>query len=739
MIERKEFKELPHQAEAYKKVKKDLKTHDRVAANLATGVGKTLLMEHLIIDNIDKRFLVMTSTKKIISDHEKDINTYCWKRKGDKVLTPKNITYCLYQGFNNILDNKNAYDYIIFDEYHRLGGHIWNDKAKQLIRNNPHAKILGTSATPIRADGRNMTDELFNGYASIEKDLSEAIMEDILPYPDYHEAQYSFKGDIAKIESQLKNGDLSKFKAYHKALNEAKKKAFDAERLPNFFKECIPEGHGKFLVFCMNINHLSTLVKEADSWFPGIKVEKYYMHTNLSDQANKLADKSFELASGDDHIVLLFSVGMLGEGFHPENDGVIFFRPTHSHVVYLQQLGRAMTSMWIYTKKIPKIIDIVRNSEDLMFNQSYWTNLYRAKVKQTQDKRRKHNVNIILGEFHLNKNDEEIINILEKVNLLIGQNSSVENYVAHLEEFLRDHPLEIPSTSYVCEDTYELGKVTARLRSQFRTSDSNPIRNKWYNALNKINATYVLIDTFSDRKFKRDLNLFKDYFSKHPEDKEIPRDYVDRKNIELGLLWYSYKSYYKTNKLSAEQIKSFKSYKLLKLLRYDAFIEKNKKEFKKLIIELNKFYKKFKHYYIPDKYESKSGYRLASEFYFLPYHIHRIEDNENFPQEILNKIPAEALRIAFLTKKDLNLERRLYHYKEYFDKFGNFNVPKNYYSPDGFELKRIYHQDKSQLRASSSKNSKTAKSLRKGLKELGLLEEFIKPHNNVHIKKGKAK
>ena len=201
-IKRKPFKELEHQAELYNKIKEDFKIHNKVAANVATGVGKTLLMEHLIIDNLDKRFLIMTSNTKNLEDHIKDINTYCWKEYNGNIIVPINCTYYLYQSLHKVINKKNKFDFIIFDEYHRLGGDKWGPNAKKLLENNPNAKVLGLTATPIRADGRDMTKEL-DFHLSVELDLSEAIIEDILPYPDYWEATYSFEDEIAELQYKV--------------------------------------------------------------------------------------------------------------------------------------------------------------------------------------------------------------------------------------------------------------------------------------------------------------------------------------------------------------------------------------------------------------------------------------------------------------------------------------------------------------------------------------------------------
>ena len=70
-------------------------------------------------------------------------------------------------------------------------------------------------------------------------------------------------------------------------------------------------------------------------------------------------DNAFE-TSNNDHLKLLFCVNMLNEGLHVNDiDGVIMLRPTISPIIYLQQLGRALS---VGHNEHPLIFDIVNNS-----------------------------------------------------------------------------------------------------------------------------------------------------------------------------------------------------------------------------------------------------------------------------------------------------------------------------------------------------------------------------------------
>ena len=70
---------------------------------------------------------------------------------------------------------------IVFDEFHRAGADVWGSSVERILEECPDAKVLGTTATPIRyLDGeRDMSDELFDEEA-VNLPLAEAIQRNIL-------------------------------------------------------------------------------------------------------------------------------------------------------------------------------------------------------------------------------------------------------------------------------------------------------------------------------------------------------------------------------------------------------------------------------------------------------------------------------------------------------------------------------------------------------------------------------
>ena len=114
----------------------------------------------------------------------------------------------------------------------------------------------------------------------------------------------------------------------------------------------------KHLAFCTSQEHLTKIMEGAKEWFPeGTHLYKYY--------ANLRSSKEYDdfIRNNDKGIKVLLSIEMLNEGIHnPDVDGYIMFRPTESHIIYLQQLGHVLH---VNGEKKPQVFDIVNNAASL--------------------------------------------------------------------------------------------------------------------------------------------------------------------------------------------------------------------------------------------------------------------------------------------------------------------------------------------------------------------------------------
>lgn len=350
-----------HNKEAYDKIEKMFESEDKVAIVHATGTGKSFISLKWLYENRDKRCLFLAPTYEIIDQLEQHI-----KSQGLSVSDFPNLKCAIYPNFSRLSTDKINnlhFDNIVLDEFHRCGAQEWGRSINTLLNNNPNAKVLGITATPIRYldDNRNMAEELFHGNIASEISLTDAISSGILPMPTYISAVYSFKEDIDRIQAKINRFENPEYKEdFQKKLDEARRMLENAKGLPEIFEKHIPNKSGKYIVFCRDYEHMQKMIAESKQWFSKVNpnVDIYSVYSEQGRENSKQNVSSFE-SSTNDHIKLLFSIEMLNEGVHVEDvDGVIMLRPTISPIIYLQQLGRALS---VGHNAHPIVFDIVNN------------------------------------------------------------------------------------------------------------------------------------------------------------------------------------------------------------------------------------------------------------------------------------------------------------------------------------------------------------------------------------------
>ena len=350
-----------HNKEAYEKIEKMFEQEDKVAIVHATGTGKSFISLKWLYENRNKKCLFLAPTYEILDQLEQHI-----KKQGLSISDFPNLKCAIYPNFARLSTlelNNLHFDNIVLDEFHRCGAQEWGRSINTLLNNNPSAKVLGITATPIRYldDNRNMAEELFHGNIASEISLTDAISRGILPMPTYISAVYSFKEDIERIQKKIDRFENPEYKeVFQRKLNEAKRMLEKAKGLPEIFEHHIPNKSGKYIVFCRDYEHMQKMIAESQMWFSKVNpnVDIYSVYSNQGRDLNKQNVSNFENSSNN-HIKLLFSIEMLNEGVHVEDvDGVIMLRPTISPIIYLQQLGRALS---VGHNAHPIVFDIVNN------------------------------------------------------------------------------------------------------------------------------------------------------------------------------------------------------------------------------------------------------------------------------------------------------------------------------------------------------------------------------------------
>ena len=364
-----------HQQEAYTAITNAYKTRNKASVVIPTGCGKSFISLQLMIDNKDKNILFMAPTNAIKDQMYRYIAKYIigeepTNERPAKMIAEEqfpNLKIILYPSLlrmkNEIMENLNP-DIIIMDELHRTGADKWGEKIDDLINMNPNAKILGLTATPDRMDDKNIVDDLFSGNVDYELTLIDAIRKGIIQAPNYVKCDYSLRDSLESIKTAIEQcSNPQTKKELQERYDKMRKIVEHAEGIPALFAKNMTRKDGKYIVFCKDKQHMDELIEASKEWFTNIdtdpEIYSVYSGEGYSEKVNKNTIKSFEYSKSK-HLKLLFSVDMLNEGLHVEDiSGVIMLRPTDSRIIYLQQLGRALSSDTSREKTI--VFDLVNN------------------------------------------------------------------------------------------------------------------------------------------------------------------------------------------------------------------------------------------------------------------------------------------------------------------------------------------------------------------------------------------
>lgn len=345
----------PHNEEAYKKVTEMIaEGKKRIAISHATGTGKSYIIAQLCEDYNQDKKLVLVPSNYIIEQMEKLFLKY---HIGNTDFMP-------YQKLIKMSDEDIAamdYQLIILDEYHHNTSKVWGSKIRHLMNTHSDAVIFGTSATPVRSDKINTIDALFDGNCASELPLSQSIAKKIVPLPKYVAALYTLDDELERLREKVDRATNTKEekKEFYKRINAMRSQIEKSYGMPIILNKHIKDKQGKYLVFCKDKKHLDTIKDTAIEWFKTAGFKDIHAYTVYSKCAQKKAEYDAFCADTSSSLKLLFCVNMLNEGLHLDNiSGVLLLRPTCSHIVFTQQIGRAIEAG---NKETPIIFDCVNN------------------------------------------------------------------------------------------------------------------------------------------------------------------------------------------------------------------------------------------------------------------------------------------------------------------------------------------------------------------------------------------
>lgn len=348
---------IGHNKDSYKNAIKLFKKHNRVCIEQATSTGKSYVIAKIISNPKFKKVLLLAPSNYILNQFKEKFPDL-YKEVG--VLDYVTYSKTLYFSKEEIsgLD----YDLIILDEYHRLGAKKWGKCVNEILEACPNAKVFGATATPVRFsdNGRNMSEEIFEGIIANKITLEDALNKSILAKPKYVIGMYDIGEDERRLKSKLKSSTVENVEEIKENIKYLVNNFNKTKGISDILKKYIFDER-KFIIFCESIKHLNEVKQSVNEWFFHAFNEYpfiYEAHSSMSgsiDQFEKFKNADRKKFS------LLLVVNMLNEGVHIKDiDGIIMLRSTESANIYYQQLGRGLV---LNNKRPTLIFDFVKNSK----------------------------------------------------------------------------------------------------------------------------------------------------------------------------------------------------------------------------------------------------------------------------------------------------------------------------------------------------------------------------------------
>lgn len=352
---------LPHNEEAFIKLKKCLEDNQLVAINHATGTGKSFIILKYLYENRDKRILFLSSSypinDQLIQEHMKEL--------GINIKEFVKFDTLIYRSLlkKNMEELASNYDIIVLDEYHRCGAKKWGIKVNEMLldvkEKYPKTKVIGTTATEIRYldNERNMNNILFDGVCASTLTLADAILKEILPVPVYINSLIELSMEYENIMKNIYKKSLYEMERdYYLQLVVGVRSQIDEiinkeEDISQYIKK-----NGKYLVFSSTIDNIQIDKILVDKLL-GYKHNEYVVHSKKSKEVNARTLKEFRY---DNNPATLYCVNILNEGVHVKGvDAIFMLRPTKSPIIFFQQLGRLLS----YSRRKDEVVvfDLVNN------------------------------------------------------------------------------------------------------------------------------------------------------------------------------------------------------------------------------------------------------------------------------------------------------------------------------------------------------------------------------------------
>ena len=652
-----------HNKEAYKAAAEMLEQTGMAAVIHPTGTGKSLIAFKLVEDHPLNHFLWLSPSEYIYQTQLENLN-----------MKFPNIQFMSY---SRLMKNEDSIetlhpDYIILDEFHRCGAQEWGKSVRKLLDTYPNAKRLGLSATNIRYldNQRNMAEEIFNGKIASEMTLGEAIAREILPEPKYVIAMYSYQKQLEQLKKRIQTLSNQGLITENQKLLEQLRRALEhADGLEHVFKKHMTKKNGKYIVFCSDKEHMDEMKEQVGTWFRQVDPSPHVYTAFYSDAAT---GRKFNAFKKDDteHLKLLFCIDMLNEGIHVDDvDGVILLRPTVSPIIYLQQIGRALSAG---SGKTPVIFDLVNNFDSLYCIDCLKKELEEAMVLFPATYGKGPHFS---DHFQIIDETKDSRMLFQKLQANLS--SAWETYYIAAKQWYQENGnLRIPK-SYVTSTGLTLGSW---IQTQRRVHSGTVTGNLTEEKVRKLNKIGMVWDT-RNQSWNEALTELQAYYKEHGN-LDIKARYETANGFKLGRWISNLRTKVKTKGLDQTLTKEQQE----QLASLGMIWDKNTEKWEEYFKAAENYYKTYGNLEVMTQYVTEDGIPLGRWL----ANINRQDSGENSRRAPLSAEQLERLsNIGFkLEKKTVRQWNEKYALaRNYYEIHGNLNIPLSY-SVNGVKLGR---------------------------------------------------
>ena len=652
-----------HNQEAYNSVTAMLEREKMAAVIHPTGTGKSLIAFKLAEEHPSEKFLWLSPSEYIYQTQLENLG-----------MEFDNIQFMSY---SRLMKNEDSIetlhpDYIILDEFHRCGAAEWGKSVRKLLTACPDAKRLGLSATNIRYldNQRNMAEEIFDGKIASEMTLGEAIVRGILPEPKYVIAMYSYKKELDQLKKRIQAlSNQGLITENQKLLEQLRRALEQAEGLDIVFEKHMEKKNGKYIVFCSGKEHMDEMKEQVSTWFRRVDREPRIYTAFYNDTATDREFREFK-KDNSEHLRLLFCIDMLNEGVHVDDvDGVILLRPTVSPIIYLQQIGRALSAG---SGKTPVIFDLVNNFDSLSCIDCLKKEMEEALVlfPTTYGKGLRFS-----ERFHITDETKDCRMLFQKLQTNLS--SAWETYYIAARQYYREKGnLKVPK-SYLTQTGLTLGSW---IQTQRRVRAGSVTGNLSEEKVRKLDEIGMVWDS-KDQSWNEALRELQAYYEEHGN-LDVKARYVTEHGFRLGR-WVCNLRMKVKNKGLDQALTKEQQEELEKLgMIWDRNVEKWEEYFR----AAQGYYLEHGDLEVPVKYVTENGVPLGRWLAEIGSQL----GEKNACRSSLEERQLERLRkIGFKTeKKTVRQWNEKYALaKNYYEEYGNLNVPVSY-SVNGVKLGR---------------------------------------------------